>query len=304
MGETPKEFLDAMNSIMSAQRENRQAQRMSEAASKKDELARGMGNIFGDIVPSDWLSSMTYEEKTPLEQAQDTYPNALQLTKDRSRKFYEDEVGKGIPKEIYRALPSMETEDLNKKILTGEHVRTIEGIAGKTVGDESIEPPIGIIYEGGVSQDTRDHEFTHALNFLRELRPETDREEEGISTGWFQGLRLPKGYKAELSRLESSEFESERAQAIGFEKVHGKSGEGVAYLVAASRVFGRSKRRPPKTEEEVLEALDLAIDRAAKANNWISVGAYEGLKRLPWARKVGQYLVENRSPDEGGMKYV
>ncbi len=77
MGETPKEFLDAMNSIMSAQRENRQAQRMSEAASKKDELARGMGNIFGDIVPSDWLSSMTYEEKTPLEQAQDTYPNVL-----------------------------------------------------------------------------------------------------------------------------------------------------------------------------------------------------------------------------------
>jgi len=288
---------------------------MSEAASKKDELARGMGNVFRDIVPSDWLSSMEYEEKTPLEQAQDTYPNALQLTEDRSRKFYEDEVGKGIPKEIYRALPSMETEDLNRKILTGDSGIDLEGMRGIARLMKSSDPPIGIVYaghgspehpiHGGVSQEVRDHEFTHALNFLRELRPETDREEEGISTGWFQGLRLPKGYKAELSRLESSEFEPERDQAIGFESVYSNPKEGVAYLVSASRMFGRSKgRRPPKTEEEVLEALDLAIDRAAKANDWVTVGAYEGLKRLPWARKVGQYLVENRSPDEGGMKYV
>tara|TARA_R110002020_G_scaffold37165_4_gene112270 strand:+ start:3174 stop:4127 length:954 start_codon:yes stop_codon:yes gene_type:complete len=282
----------------------------------EEELAlegRPVRDRFAVIKSRQYMDLLPYAKEemiSPLDQARKTYGDhgLGALISRRSQAYFDDEVGRSLPSSVERYVPSMRAGDWSTEIPVGtmEDGYRMRDATGMTVSYPGMkEDGIGIIVTGKLRRDsadraqqTLDHEMTHGLQFLKENRWESEgrdqMEAESEQVG-YKANYSPDGYYKERFLANQDIDRESKEFTRGWESAADNEAEAVAYLNAAVRVYARENGRPPETEDEVVEALDMTLrDKVPSERVNYQRGMLSGLKEIPWVKRLGMYLVDNR----------
>ena len=146
------------------------------------------------------------------------------------------------------------------------------------------------------------HEFTHAGAEWGESAKRTALDSSGRG-------RLKKSLEASYKSRIGDSLTSDRLSAYlaGVDYIIGSSREATANLSGSIRNYGSVHGRPPRTEEEVLEAIREDGERRSELSQDeypdFERGRTDALLGLPWTGRIGKHLVKNETT-EGGRSYV
>lgn len=273
---------------------------------------------------------------SPFAQAKKVYGEGLgALLSQRGGRFHEDRHDLGdVPRRVMEQMPSFKASDWAAEVPVGQlqRHRQFDGASGVTssigLGTPEFVQAIAISGQPSLGQAGRttdsviDHEMSHAiknakLNRWDSVGPDIMERGELLSASpdgyleqnyrqfgpsrrrdeYFEGLR-------ELEEIEGFPIKHNDSKRAGFDYARRNDNESMANLNEAVRKFGSEFGRPPETEQEVIQALDLYMKEALLSGDHHTEGIIEFLKRTPWALRIGRYLVKNETSGNQEASYV